>query len=254
MTILCYHEVDPAWTSPLAVAPAEFEAQAAWLARRGRVVGLDAVEDRLGGGRVLPRGRVAITFDDGFAGVHTHALPVLRRLDLPATVFVVTATLAEPRREVDWVLGSVDRPLRPLTTEQILEMRAAGLRFGSHSHAHRVLTELGEKEMEQDLRRSREVLEDLLGEPARWVAYPRGRHDARVRRAAIRAGFTHGFALPESPERPDRMAIPRVGVYRGNGIRALRLKLAPWYLPVRTSAAYRLSLRARGRRIGPPPA
>ena len=33
MTILCYHSVESGWNSPLALAPAVFDAQCAWLER-----------------------------------------------------------------------------------------------------------------------------------------------------------------------------------------------------------------------------
>src|SRR5204863_1164148 len=36
------------------------------------------------------RNQVAITFDDSYAGVFVHALPILRDLDIPATVFVAS--------------------------------------------------------------------------------------------------------------------------------------------------------------------
>lgn len=230
MTVLCYHAVDPAWSAPISVDPALFERHCAWFTRRRRVVALDALVGA--GGR--DRG-VAITFDDGFASVYEHAFPALRRHGLPATVFVVAGTLTAHGRPVDWL----DRPPTTgppptLTREQLLEMREAGIRVGSHGFAHADLTALGSDEAERDLRESRQLLEDLLGEPVPFVAYPRGRHDGRVRAAARRAGYTHAFALPERRERAGPYAWPRVGIHAGNGIGTVRIKLHRLYLPLRT--------------------
>jgi peptidoglycan/xylan/chitin deacetylase (PgdA/CDA1 family) len=233
MTILCYHAVDDAWDSVLSVSVAEFEAQCEWLAAHRRVVHLDrAVEALTHWGR--PRGGVAaITFDDGFASVLDAALPVLERHGLPATVFVVAETLLGPR-EVDWVDPAPAWPLVTLTLEQVLELQARGVRIGSHTMAHADLTTLERRECERDLRASRVLLEDLLGRTVPHLAYPGGFHDAGVRVAAERAGYSHAFALPERPEQVGPYAVPRVGVYRDNGMRTFRAKLTAPYLPLRT--------------------
>lgn len=250
MSILCYHSVEPGWSSPLAVLPESFERHCGWLATNRRVVGLaDAVArvDRRGR---PPRGMAALTFDDGFRALHRYALPALRRHSLPATVFVVARTLMGDTN-VDWV----DTPppsgrLETLGLDEVLELKEAGVEIGSHSYAHHDLTTLSDGECEADLRQSREVLEDLLQARVPFVAYPRGRHDERVRRAAARAGFTHGFSLPERPEPAGPYAIPRVGIFPGNELAALRVKTMPSYLGVRTSAAFP-ALRRLARR--PPP-
>lgn len=248
MSILCYHTVDPAWPSALALTPSAFAAHAEWLARSRTILPLGEALARLDGRFRPPRGTVALTFDDGFTGVYDHAFPVLRRLRLPATVFLVAQTLTPEGRKVDWVDRPPPAPLATLGREQVLEMVEAGVAFGSHSFAHRDLIDLGDEECERDLRTSREVLEALLDRPVPWLAYPRGRHDARVRRAAQRAGFSHAFALPEASETRGPFSIPRVGVYPGNGPITLRAKTTPVYLWLRTSPIFPLLRRATGRR------
>jgi len=245
MPVLCYHAVDPAWRSPLAIPPDLFARQCAWISRHRRVVSLGQVVDGMHGAARLPHGVTALTFDDGFATLYTHALPILREHGLAATVFLVAATLGPARRAVDWVDDPPRQPLETLSRSQVLEMRAAGVTFGSHSFAHHDLTALSDDECERDLRASRDLLEDLLGDPVPWLAYPRGRHNERVRRAASRAGFTHAFTLPERPEPAGLHAVPRVGIWPKDGINALRAKTSDWYLAVRTSRAYPLARAVR---------
>ena len=259
MSILCYHAVDPAWRSPLAISPDVFAQQCAWLGRHRRVASLTEVVGGMNGSARLPRGVSVLTFDDGFAGVHTHAFPLLLRHRLPATMFLVAQTLTAAGRPVDWVddpppdpaqegEGTATSPLRTLTKDQVLEMQAAGINFGSHSYAHHDLTTLSEGECERDLRASREALEDLLARPVRLLAYPRGRHNERVRRSAARAGFSYAFSLPEGPEPNGPHAIPRVGVWAHDRPASLRLKTADWYVRVRTSRVYRFTRAAQWRR------
>jgi len=237
MPILCYHGVQPDWKSPLAMHPDAFDRQCAWLARRRRVVDLAKAVQTIGRRGDLPRGVASLTFDDGFASVYDHAFPILVRHRLPATVFLVTNTLTASGQPVDWVDDAGSTPLPTLSRDQVLEMQSAGIAFGSHSHSHHDLTTMTEEECVRDLRTSREFLEDLLHGPVPFVAYPRGRHTPRVREAARRAGFTHGFALPEGREAVSLHALPRVGLWAGNGLLALRLKTSCWYLPLRTSRA-----------------
>src|SRR5438270_9679044 len=61
-----------------------------WLGRHFRFASLDEVGERLmsgngGGGPIA-----AVTFDDGYRDVYTHAFPLLREKGIPAAVFVVT--------------------------------------------------------------------------------------------------------------------------------------------------------------------
>jgi peptidoglycan/xylan/chitin deacetylase (PgdA/CDA1 family) len=234
VTILCYHSVDPDWSSELAVKPDEFAAHCSWLVRNRTVFDLaDAVQrvDRTGR---LPRGQTAVTFDDGFAGLYAHALPSLVRHSVPSTVFLVAETLTPQGRAVDWAPSGSGT----LSADQVLEMAERGVRFGSHSYSHHDLTELSDGELERDLRDSRTLLEDLLHTPIPFLAYPGGRHDERVRASARLAGYTHAFTLPDRPEPPGPYAVPRAGVYPGNGPAALRIKSSRWYLNLRTTKAF----------------
>lgn len=247
MTILCYHSVEPAWEHPLAVRPEEFEQHCSWLAKNRHVLPLDDALRRVDSSGRLPRGLAALTLDDGFAALYEHALPILTRYRLPATVFLVAETLTPAGRPVDWVDGAPSSPLRTLDLDQVREMQEAGVDFQSHSWAHRDLTTLDPDGCVEDLRASRQLLEDLLGRPVPLLAYPRGRHDERVREAASRAGYSHAVALPEGPEQPGPYAVPRVGIHRGNGLAVLRVKCARDYLRVRSSARQAMRrIRRRG--------
>lgn len=249
MTILCYHSVQPCWESPLAVEPEAFARQAAWLRARRRVLPLGEALGRLDSSGRLPRGEAALTFDDGFAALYDQAMPVLKRERLPATVFLVAQTLTDQGQPVDWVDTPGTEPLHTLTRDQILEMQDAGVDFQSHSWAHLDLTQLSESECLRDLRDSREFLSEVLGRPVTLLAYPRGRHSPHVRRAAERAGFSHAFALPEQAEEVDDFAVPRVGVFRGNGQVALRIKSARGYLRLRHSPHVTRGVRSAQRAV-----
>lgn len=79
LRILAYHGVDD---------PESFGEQMECLARSYTPVSEHAVADALHRGGALPAGAAWVTFDDGDPSVVEHGLPVLRRLGIPATMFV----------------------------------------------------------------------------------------------------------------------------------------------------------------------
>jgi peptidoglycan/xylan/chitin deacetylase (PgdA/CDA1 family) len=71
------------------VSPSRLRDQLALLRDRYAILPLRELVTRWHAGSST-RGCVAITFDDAYSGVLVHALPILRALDIPATVFVAS--------------------------------------------------------------------------------------------------------------------------------------------------------------------
>jgi peptidoglycan/xylan/chitin deacetylase (PgdA/CDA1 family) len=215
--VLCYHSVDPR-PSYLGLTPALFDEHLAWLEEHCQVVSLDEL---VAGPRRKGGPYVAITFDDGYADNHTHALPLLRARGMTATFFVAVGFL-ERDEDVMAHLAEVwqtpPEQLRPLSWEQVAEMRAAGMSIGSHTWSHRNLAHLSIDAAEADLRRSREVLERRVGEPVRAIAYPWGKLGRHVNdetfTAARRAGFELGLiSLPRAVRESDGpLRVARLGI------------------------------------------
>ena len=146
--ILMYHRITdeipgvpaPTWNVP----PARFAAQLEGLLARGwRAWPLEQVIDYHRRGQPIPRRTFVVTFDDGYANNLYQALPILRRLAVPATVFLATAYLdgRDPLPFDDWeAAGSTQVPQeawRPLTTTECQQLVASGLvTLGAHTHTH----------------------------------------------------------------------------------------------------------------------
>lgn len=217
--ILMYHAVAhrPAPAARrLSVTPEAFTAQMELLAAH-RFTALTASELahawRTGG--PLPRRPVLITFDDGFAGVHHHALPVLARLRLRATLFAVSGWLS------DGTGGGAGAPDTMLDWRQARELAEAGVEIGAHSHTHPQLDQCDDATLRRELGHCRDVLTDRLGHPPVSFAYPYGYSDRRVRRAVREAGFTQALAVGNALAHPARQgpyALARLTVRRGTGI------------------------------------
>jgi peptidoglycan/xylan/chitin deacetylase (PgdA/CDA1 family) len=116
---------------------------------------------------------------------------------------------------------------------QLRELADAGWEIGSHTRTHPRLTQLADEELARELGESREASERALGRPCRSFAYPYGDFDARVVKAAERAGYEAGAI--ENLARASPLAWPRIGIYRPNSMRVFRMKVSPALRRARTA-------------------
>lgn len=96
LLVLCYHNVRGTWCFPSGgtAGPRGLERQLWALRRFATVVPAEAALQRLVEGRPLPRSAVALTFDDGYADNLELVAPLLERLGLPATFFLIPGLLS----------------------------------------------------------------------------------------------------------------------------------------------------------------
>jgi len=222
--VLAYHNVvadgSPRGERSLHVSAATFHAQIDRLNLRFRVVSLGELLARHRAGRPIG-GLAAITFDDGYRGVVRHALPILHRLGLPATVFVVTGALgrAEPfwwDRLADAAGGEVpdrERWLTDLAGEESrilgaqrlrgadawgddylpasaeeLAVADPGVSIGLHTVTHPNLTRVSTERRAAELGGCWTMLRERFRAVLPALAYPYGMVDAAVSAAAADRG------------------------------------------------------------------
>lgn len=96
LSVLGYHNVEPTWRFPAAPGSGAriFARQLQFLRRTTNIVPLEWALQKLDAGRPLPARAVAITFDDGYRDNLTLAVPLLERLKIPATIFLVPGFLS----------------------------------------------------------------------------------------------------------------------------------------------------------------
>jgi peptidoglycan/xylan/chitin deacetylase (PgdA/CDA1 family) len=148
---------------------------------------------------------IHITLDDAFSSQLAAARSVLRTMKLPATAFVVSGAVG---REASW--DYMGRRRRHADWNELAAWIGDGFGVGSHAHRHLDLRRLSDAELDRELLESRELLQRRLGVPIEALAYPFGRHDARVREAARRAGYRIAFTSRAGACTPDLYAHPRV--------------------------------------------
>ncbi|MEO3873927.1 polysaccharide deacetylase family protein [Nonomuraea sp. B12E4] len=216
--ILMYHSVtdnpNPE-TKPHAVRPGDLAEQVAYLSESGftpLTLGDLVASLNKNNGRSLPAKPVVLTFDDGYADFHSHALPLLERHGFPATVFLTSGWVSDAGQD------AAGRPLDAmLSWTQALEAAQTGIEIGGHSHSHPQLDQLRMDDLRQELRRNKGLLEEKIGAPVATMAYPYGYSSARVRREVRKAGYFAACAVNNSlaADRHDVLAIPRLTVGKG---------------------------------------
>lgn len=100
IVVLCYHRVGTKGLPIYSALPPEiFEAQMHYLTHEYRIISVSELCDELINPR-LTEPAVAITFDDGYGDLFHHAFPILKKYQIPATVFL--AVQAIESNEVPW--------------------------------------------------------------------------------------------------------------------------------------------------------
>lgn len=188
--ILIYHHIAPVKRAAdscdgmddpaLTITPEQLAGQLRGLLRRGyRFVGLPELVATIGRRGWEPWRQVAVTFDDGYADNHTHALPVLRTFNVPATFFVTTDHIHQ---------GVADPQL--MNADQLRDLLHCGMTIGAHSRTHPNLLEIPEARAREEIFGSKADLERALGRRIDLFAYPYGAHH-RVQVNLVReAGYT----------------------------------------------------------------
>ena len=266
--VLAYHNVLPEGEAPLGEASLHlpertFIAQLDLLRDVCDVVPLAGILDP-----VAPdaRPRVAITFDDAYAGAVRVGLAAVRRRGLPVTMFVAPGllegrafwwdVLAMPRgelreqvrrhalyacrgedeavrrwaRETGLPLGEPPEALRGATEAELRGAADEGaLTIGVHTWSHPNLAALEAAELRAELARPLAWLRARFAGVVPWLAYPYGLAPADGGRAARSAGLDVGLLVSGGwlpPAGVDPYAVPRFNVPAGISLDGFRLRLA----------------------------
>jgi glycosyltransferase involved in cell wall biosynthesis len=203
--VLMYHAFGEEWepASRYVLPRRAFARQLGWLKYRGyHVMGTDDLLAFRRRHRLPPARSVIITIDDGYADTARVAAPLLRRLRLPATVFLVSGAM-ESRNA--WAYGTElhERPL--LTWLEVDELLRDGVRIGAHSRTHPSLIAVTADHQNDEIRGSREDLEHRLDRQVPVFAYPYGDFNEHTIAAVERAGFEAAFGCQAGANDP---AVP----------------------------------------------
>lgn len=227
ITIFMYHRFVDIPRNPYEISVHQFEEEMRYLYENGyKTITLgeyiDAVYNK--NLTVLPAKPVIITVDDGYRSFLTRAYPILKKYGFTATLFIYTNFISNGSGALTW--------------EELRELHREGIEIGSHSLSHPNMANPKhrgymnyDRFLEDELGRSREIIEREIGVRVRTFAWPYGSYNQTAIKKAIELGYEGLVTVkPGSMTiNSDPLHIRRYGVYPSTSLElfALRLKMPP---------------------------
>jgi peptidoglycan/xylan/chitin deacetylase (PgdA/CDA1 family) len=217
--VLAYHKID----TPTAdiklrgafTSPKNFARQMLYLKKRDYefYTASELIENYRQNGAFPPRA-VTVTFDDGWKDNYTFAFPILRDLEIKATIFLVPSCINQTTSKV---VADGEAAREHLAAEDILEMSEYGVEFGSHTLNHKLLHQISDEEAAFEVTESKKAIENLLQKPCRVFAYPAGFYTDTAVEAVKNAGYTAAFStVYGAKDKLNLYALNRIEILRRN--------------------------------------
>ncbi len=172
---------------------------------------------------------VVITFDDGYRDFYTAAYPVLCEYRMMATVFVVSGLTGDQRTQF--------KGKDCLTWAEVKELHSHGIEIGSHTVTHPELEWMGPAEIDDEVGRSKQAIEERIGASVKSFAYPyafpESNHALRasLTQSLKKYGYENGVStiLGTARHNNNRFFLPRLPVNTWDDLRLFQAKLEGGY-------------------------
>ena len=203
--ILMYHRITDALPeSDLIVSPKKFRRQMEYLKNFCQVISMAelvkmcANKDRFSASR---KPQVVITLDDGYRDNYLNALPVLKDMNLSATIFLATAWIGSDRAMPRYEHLPAPDMLR---WEEVGAMRKAGITICSHTHNHPHLPLLSYEQQKTEIVTAMNVLYDRFQDPIikEVFAYTYGEYNQETLKILKGLGFKIALTVEEGINTP----------------------------------------------------
>jgi peptidoglycan/xylan/chitin deacetylase (PgdA/CDA1 family) len=214
--ILMYHVIasapDTAGNPELFVKPIRFRAEMADLAKHGyQAISLTQLYSAWMHGGEIPPKPVVLSFDDGYRGDYTDAMPILAKHSWPGVL--------------NLELGSIESG--ELTNAMVSRMIDNGWELASHTIHHLDLTALHGTDLREEVAGSRALLRRRFKVPVDFFCYPAGRFNERAVAAVRQAGYLGATTTQEGLASKDEMfKLRRIRIDGSDGVPGMESKLA----------------------------
>lgn len=184
--VLAYHSIDRS-NSYLSIFPEIFDIQMSFLKAAGwQAISLNQLMTLVESKKSVSEKIVVLTFDDGLKNFHEAAWPALNRYGFSATIFVPTDFIGGKSW---WYADYALKPLPMLDWKEIRQLAQNGIDVQSHGCSHRNLTDLAHSDLQQEVRESKEILEQGLGKSVDLFCYPNGELNRHIIEAVKNVGY-----------------------------------------------------------------
>jgi peptidoglycan/xylan/chitin deacetylase (PgdA/CDA1 family) len=214
----------------------------------------DAVENLIAK-KKSPDKAVVISFDDGYRDNYIVAYPLLKRLNIPAIIFLTAGYIGTEKLLPHDVTDNPDYN-RLLSWEEVKKMSCGGIEFGSHTLQH---ADLGARayDVSRELKESKEVIERKLNVPVYAISYPYGlshNFNAKIKEMTKNSGYLCGVSAMNGINAiaTDVYELRRIGIESSDTLFTFRAKLngALDVLIIKDKPPFCWMLRLMNRMIG----
>lgn len=177
--VLCYHSVNPNSTNEAIITPSLLKEHLLYIKDCGyTTLSLSKFYDNILHNSQVPEKSILITFDDGYMDNYYYAFPILKELNMTATIFCIT--------------NSLDGKYY-LSQAAIKSMCDYGIDIGCHTFSHPKLSSLSLDSQISEIENSKNSLEKITNKKITAIAYPFGNYDKNTILAAKHCGYTMAF-------------------------------------------------------------
>lgn len=206
VAVLMYHHFGEPRFPGTNVTLQQFDAHLHYLEKNQfKIWSLEKIIKQLETGEPFPDRVVAITIDDAYRSIYTHAYPRLKQRNWPFTVFVST--------------DPVDKKMPAfMSWQQMREMQQHGATFANHTTHHDFLIKQVTNEtagdwqlrIRNDLKTAQQRLQTELGNAPPLFAYPYGEYNSALQQIVKDLGWSaFGQQSGVISQYSDRLALPR---------------------------------------------
>ncbi len=224
--LLMYHRVidktEGAGEHGIYVTTKQFEAHLNYLHSKGyQTLYFNELKNIIHSG--INKKYVMITFDDGYEDNYYNAMPLLKKYNFKATIFLVAD---KTYNEWDCKKES-DTEYKLLSDNHICDMINNGIEFGSHTLSHADLTALDHNDFTQEIVKSKKLLEEKVGAEITTFAYPYGKLNPKIKSAVKDAGYKFGLATDSGPLaiHEDYFEIRRIAIFPNTYLAGFKRKI-----------------------------
>lgn len=172
MSALFYHRVADTNPNDWTISRNGFQHHVDYCRKNFDLVSLSEIQTRCSTARSY-RPAVSFTFDDGYAENCEFAIPLLVQHQIPCTYFVSLQHILTGQAFDHDLKATV--PLRVNTVREIRDMADAGIEIGLHSRTHIDFDQVTcRNTLKREITDAKSQLEDLIGKPIRYFAFPFG--------------------------------------------------------------------------------
>lgn len=177
--VLYYHSVSENAINDVTITPKKLKEQLDYINDNNYVtITMRELYSHIENNTPIPQKSIIITFDDGYMNNYTEAFPILKDLNMTATIFCVGNSLD----------GSYY-----LSEDAIKEMSDYGIDIESHTVNHLHLDTLSYDQQLSEIKNSKNILEKITGKEVLALAYPFGDYNNDTIKATKEAGYKMAF-------------------------------------------------------------